>query len=59
MIRGIYFMAMACLGTSCLDNIKPPHDDSLLEEIVEDIIKQHTGIDLDLTPNSEENNDTK
>jgi hypothetical protein len=29
-------------------------DDNLGEEIIEDVIKQETGIDMDLTPNSKE-----
>lgn len=29
-------------------------DDNLVEETAENVIEQHTGIDLDLTPESEE-----
>jgi hypothetical protein len=29
-------------------------DDNIVEEILEDVIKKETGIDMDLTPSSEE-----
>lgn len=34
-------------------------DDSPLEEAIEEVIEEHTGIQIDLTPNSKESTDAK
>lgn len=49
----IVFLATLILLFSCSYFEKLP-EDSLLEELVEDVIEHYTGIDVDLTPNSKE-----
>ena len=41
---------LACLFTSC----QSYKDDNIIEEFVEAVIEDKTGIDFDLTPTSEE-----
>jgi len=50
---GAFFCFIILYLTSCamIKNIKP---DSFLEELTEEVIENYTGIDLDLTPSSQE-----
>mgnify|MGYP001813896973 CR=1 FL=1 len=60
LIMGIIFggsvATLVLLSISCtpIRNFLFPYDDSLLEEIVEAQIERYVGVDIDLTPTSEE-----
>lgn len=45
----VYF-CLACFFTSC----QSYKDDNIIEEYVESILEEKTGVDIDLTPQSEE-----
>lgn len=50
----ILFAITLMAGCSFLSEKLGLKDDNEIEEIVEEVIRQETGLDLDLTPNSEE-----
>lgn len=47
-------MTIMCFGCSHLNQFFGLEDDNMIEEAIEDVIKHHTGLDIDLTPDSEE-----
>lgn len=55
-VKPLYILIMLML-TSCVGDIEKKlglSEDNLGEEIIEDVIKGRTGVDMDLTPGSEE-----
>jgi len=51
---GVMFISTCVGGCSYFNNRFGLQDDHLLEEMVEEHIKNQTGLDIDLTPESEE-----
>jgi len=47
----VLIVGIALFFFSCITFKNIPHD-SILEEIVEEVIKKQTGLDIDLTPSS-------
>jgi len=57
-IFGIAFIGCLCILASCSFGwLKNYPQDNFVEEMVEDVIKHETGLDIDITPFSSEIND--
>ena len=52
-IIGIFFLLFLTI-TACEGFIKPENHDGFLEEAIEAVLKKTIGLDIDLTPESEE-----
>lgn len=51
-VFGIVFVAI--MGNLVYKKVTNAPDDNPVEEIAEDVIKKHTGVDVDLSPSSPE-----
>ena len=54
----IFGMIPLLLSCSKINSMLGLQDDNIMEEVVEDVIKQETGLDMDLTPSSPEKKNT-
>ena len=51
----LFIVTLSCCGCSFLNKtLKMEKDDGPLEELIEDIIEDQSGLKIDLTPDSEE-----
>lgn len=51
LLLGVMIMAGSCTGCSFLKGIRP---DSPVEEFLEEVVAEETGLDLDLSPSTPE-----
>ena len=52
LVVGIFFLASSTFGCSYLNKRFGLQDDNLIEQTVEALIQEETGVSVDLTPNA-------